>query len=336
MTKSYPSNQVRFVIRADAYAKSGAGHVMRCSVIAEELISRGFEVVFIGETYEIPWLNEYLDGLGFSQVFSAPGKFTSNPNSDVLILDSYDIDPSMPFIQSVNWSKVVVLVDDQTPAFTGDLYVHAGSGTSWKPPISSREADFLSGIEYFLIRKSLRNLPMERKLKKNSKLQILISGGGSDPFRFSEEMYKILRTSQTDFDAKILGPEFIIEDFDTRFRFLRMGREYESELLETDLVFTTAGTSSWEFLYLGLTSGIACAIPNQTANYKFQVDASYGAGIGERDSLGVWRIDPKIIHNLLLANNSKKALVTPKETFVIGQRFLNLVNHIIQPPSRVF
>ena len=330
MTKSYPSNQVRFVIRADAYAKSGAGHVMRSSVIAEELISRGFEVVFIGETYEIPWLNEYLDGLGFSQVLSAPSKFASNPNSDVLILDSYDIDPSTPFIQSVNWSKVVVLVDDQTPAFTGDLYVHAGSGTSWKPPISSREADFLSGIEYFLIRKSLRNLPMERKLKKNSKLQILISGGGSDPFRFSEEMYKILRTSQTDFDAKILGPKFIIEDTDKRFRFLRMGRNYESELLETDLVFTTAGTSSWEFLYLGLTSGIACAIPNQTANYRFLVDSSLANDIGSRDLLGVWKLDSQLILKLLFTSNAKSDLVTSQEQVEIGMAFLDLVEQITQ------
>ena len=330
MTKSYPSNQVRFVIRADAYAKSGAGHVMRSSVIAEELISRGFEVVFIGETYEIPWLNEYLDGLGFSQVLSAPSKFASNPNSDVLILDSYDIDPSTPFIQSVNWSKVVVLVDDQTPAFTGDLYVHAGSGTSWKPPISSREADFLSGIEYFLIRKSLRNLPMERKLKKNSKLQILISGGGSDPFRFSEEIYKILRTSQTDFEAKILGPEFIIEDIDKRFHFLRMGRNYESELLETDLVFTTAGTSSWEFLYLGLTSGIACAIPNQTANYRFLVDSSLANDIGSRDLLGVWKLDSQLILKLLFTSNAKSDLVTSQEQVEIGMAFLDLVEQITQ------
>ena len=330
MTKSYPSNQVRFVIRADAYAKSGAGHVMRSSVIAEELISRGFEVVFIGETYEIPWLNKYLDGLGFSQVFSAPSKFDSNPNSDVLILDSYEIDPSTPFIQSVNWSKVVVLVDDQTPSFTGDLYVHAGSGTSWKPPISSRDADFLSGIEYFLIRKSLRNLRMERKLRKNSKPQILISGGGSDPFRFSEEIYKILRTSQTDFEAKILGPEFIIEDIDKRFHFIRMGRNYESELLETDLVFTTAGTSSWEFLYLGLTSGIACAIPNQTANYRFLVDSSLANDIGSRDLLGVWKLDSQLILKLLFTSNAKSDLVTSQEQVEIGMAFLDLVEQITQ------
>ena len=39
---------MRFVIRADAYRMSGAGHVMRSSVIAEELIDRGYEVYFVG------------------------------------------------------------------------------------------------------------------------------------------------------------------------------------------------------------------------------------------------------------------------------------------------
>lgn len=319
---------MRFVIRADAYAQSGAGHVMRSSVIAEELISRGFDVIFIGNTDEIPWLNEYLDGMGFSQVLSASSKFASNPNSDVLILDSYEIDPSMAFIQPINWSKVVVLVDDQTPLFIGNIYVHPGTETHWKPPINSQKSVFLSGKEYFLIRKSLRNLQMERKPRKNLKPQILISGGGSDPFKFSEEIYKILRTSQNDFDAKILGPEFIIEDAGNRFQFIEMGMKYESVLLETDIVFTTSGTSSWEFLYLGLTSGIACAIPNQAANYNFQVNSSYATGIGERDSLGIWKLDPKVILDLLSASRINSYINSRQSQLGFGGEFVTLIEAI--------
>ena len=137
---------------------------MRSSVIAEELISRGFDVVFIGNTDEIPWLNKYVEELGFCEILTASDIFVSDPNSDVLILDSYEIDPSTAFIQSVGWSKIIVLVDDQTPPFIGNLYIHPGSGTSWQLPASSKKTESLSGIKYLMIRKSISDL--RSKMKK--------------------------------------------------------------------------------------------------------------------------------------------------------------------------
>ena len=44
---------MRFVFRADACANSGAGHVMRTSALAEELIANNYEVIFIGNFSEI-------------------------------------------------------------------------------------------------------------------------------------------------------------------------------------------------------------------------------------------------------------------------------------------
>ena len=47
---------MRYVLRADASQSMGSGHVMRSSAIAEELIARGEDVVFVGQISEIPWL----------------------------------------------------------------------------------------------------------------------------------------------------------------------------------------------------------------------------------------------------------------------------------------
>ena len=306
---------------------------MRSSVIAEELISRGFDVVFIGNTAEIPWLNKYVEKLGFREVLTSSDIFVSNPNSDVLILDSYEIDPSTAFIQSVNWSSIIVLVDDQTPSFFGNLYIHPGSGTSWQLPASSQKTEFLSGVKYLMIRKSVRELRSKMKHVGSFKPQILISGGGSDPYNFSEEIYKILRSTEFDFDAKILAPEFPIENNEKRFEFLKMGSDFESVLAETDLAFTTAGTSSWEFLYLGLITGVACAIPNQEANYKVQVNSECAIGVGNRDSLGNWKLDPKVILEMVFASNKNRHLTNLQNQFEIGKEFLALIEQITNGKS---
>ncbi len=61
---------MRNVLRADASQSMGAGHVMRSSAIAEELISRGNNVIFVGRISNLPWVEKRIASLGFSQVYS--------------------------------------------------------------------------------------------------------------------------------------------------------------------------------------------------------------------------------------------------------------------------
>ena len=88
---------MRYVLRADASESIGSGHVMRSSAIAEELIARGENVVFVGQISDLPWVEERIASLGFTQIHNNPGDFNSNPNSDVLLLDSYEISASDDF-----------------------------------------------------------------------------------------------------------------------------------------------------------------------------------------------------------------------------------------------
>ena len=63
---------MRYVLRADASQTIGAGHVMRSSAIAEELIARGKEVLFIGKISNLPWVENRISGLGFTEIHSEP------------------------------------------------------------------------------------------------------------------------------------------------------------------------------------------------------------------------------------------------------------------------
>lgn len=282
---------MRFVIRADAYRISGAGHVMRCSVIAEELIDRGYEVYFVGNLDEIPWVRDYISNLGFKEIFKPEEKFISNQITDTLILDSYEIDVRDPFIQSKKWNRILVLVDDTTPPYIGDLYIHAGPETSWTKPESQSTSLFLFGLEYLLIRKSLRNLKKRYITNKYQEMQILITSGGSDPFRFAENLVNVISKSTSQFHAHILAPNFELPHKDSRFEFIQLGKQYENVLNNIDLVFTTAGTSSWEYHFLGIPVALAKAVQNQECNYQFQIREGFSWDLGNRNLQGTWKFN---------------------------------------------
>ena len=94
---------MRYVVRADASPSIGAGHVMRSSAIAEELIARGELVVFVGQIENLPWVKARVVNLGFAEICNNPSEFAPKHDSDILILDSYEISTDDSFIDFNNW-----------------------------------------------------------------------------------------------------------------------------------------------------------------------------------------------------------------------------------------
>lgn len=321
---------MRFIIRADASSKIGTGHVMRCSAIAEELIGRGKEIVFVGEIEGLPWVQARVNTLGFSKIYSNPANFRSNSNSDVLILDSYKIDPLDPLIDSRKWRKVVALVDDTTPKFQANLYIHPGPKTTWLPPEMEREVRFISGIEYTPIRKSLRNLKRNTSSDNRLAPKIAIIGGGSDPFDFCGNLVSVLQGLSADFSANTFTNNKIPCTADARFSLVEIGTELEDFLVETDLVFTTAGTSSWEMLSCGFPIGLACAADNQSANYLYQVDKFLAVGIGKRDLQGRWKFNEIEIENLIQRSELRNLLARNARMAVDGRGAKRIVGAILE------
>ena len=117
---------MRLVFRADASLELGSGHVMRCAAIATAAMSRGYESILVGTLGGIRWLLEHLNDKGITIIESAHyGPFFSKEN-DVLIVDSYCINPNDSFLQEANWKGVVSLCDPLTPNYAAKIYVHPG------------------------------------------------------------------------------------------------------------------------------------------------------------------------------------------------------------------
>lgn len=320
---------MRFIIRADASEEIGAGHVMRATAIAEELIDRGYAVIFVGTTKGIPWVDSRVNTLGFVEVFDEPSQFTPCSDTDVLILDSYVIEPQSDFLENNRWKTVVAIVDDVTPSYVADLYLHCGSGTTWHPPYSVNRNRFLSGIEYVAIRKTIRSIQRKRVRLNSKAILIAVVGGGSDPLGFCKEFSACLCSLESEFRAVVFVNEEKDLPNDTRIAYRSVGQGFEKMLEEVDLVFTTAGTSSWELLSCGIPIGLALAVDNQLANYKYQIENHLAEDIGFRDTDGLWKFRVNSIELLINDPTYRKQLETNARSAVDGRGVIRIADAIL-------
>lgn len=293
---------MRYVIRADASGAIGSGHVMRSSAIAEELIARGEEVIFVGGYCEVPWLAVRIKGLGFSQTFSEVAGFNSDANTDILILDSYFVPIDDEFIQRRKWKAIVVIMDELTPSYVADLFVHPGLSVKSKT-IST--AKILAGPRYVPFRKSIKK---NEKLEVRKKaLEIIVVGGGVDSYNFAAAICGALKKNQSDFHAVIFTTRSELAQLDSRFTAVPIGSELDKYAANADLVFATASTTSLEFIAREVAIGIGCAVNNQEEYYMVLSSLGVASPIG-RFVEDCWEIDQHEIDKLVNSNQFRENL----------------------------
>jgi spore coat polysaccharide biosynthesis predicted glycosyltransferase SpsG len=293
---------MRYVLRADASQSIGSGHVMRSSAIAEELISRGEEVIFVGEFSDVPWLAVRINGLGFSQILPSPVSFISDPKTDVLILDSYLVPASDEFIQRRKWKAVVSIVDKLSPPYISDLMIHPSLSVDW---ISFTNTKVLAGPQYIPFRKSIKK--DRHFVPESGVFDILIIGGGTDSFNFVGAMCGALRNIQGNFRAYFFTSDIALAQLDSRFTAVPIGSDLDAHAATAELVFTTASTTSLEFIAREIAVGIGCSIDNQEEYYETLSSTGVASPIG-RFIEGSWKINQSRIAKLVDSREVRETL----------------------------
>ena len=302
---------MRFIFRADASKEIGSGHVMRSSVLAEEAISQGFECIFVGEILDLDWVSLRISKLGFSQVYSSQEMFNAKAESDVLILDSYSIPISDPFIQKKSWKMLMTISDEITPRYESDIELRPGLAKE----ILSQEAPLvLSGPDYILIRKGIAKSTREKM--GGGVLRVLVVGGGSDPFGFVAAIAELLASVETDMEVHLFTNQAILIDTETHFIEHEIGSELDLIANSVDLVLTTASTSALEFIAREIPTGVACAVENQKETYEQIGRLGFGSQIGVRNSRGDWEFDKKEIVELLDDRSKRDSLVLATQMLI--------------------
>ena len=317
---------MRIVFRADASPTTGTGHVMRSSALAEEVISRKIEAVFVGHIENLPWVTSHIEGIGFSKIFSDDSDFISDPNSDVLILDSYSIPEDNDFIQEQKWRYVVSISDSLTPTYASSLTIFPGLESVPSTKISGA---ILSGPDYILLRKRIKK--KFHISEDNRKIRIVVTGGGSDPFGFSRKMSEILAGLDGDFEVTFFVSQNSNSIVDSRFRFLEIGSALDDVVEEADIVFTTASTSCLEMIAREIPTGLICLVDNQVDLYESLSKLQFVHPIGRKNQ--EWNIDLPSIKKIIESRDLRSELITKSSGLIDLNGCSRVLDHIMSNSS---
>jgi spore coat polysaccharide biosynthesis predicted glycosyltransferase SpsG len=331
-----PSKQIlleldaRFVFRVDASPAIGVGHVMRCVAIAESVADLGFETVFVGTTSEIGWVEDQIDSVSGVTRATSELDFTISEGRDVLIIDSYEIEPESMFINDTRWLAKAAIVDSSTPDYIVDIYIHPGPNFGWNLPNAAADAKVLIGTQYIPIRKSISELKRPQFVSGNQRV-ITIVAGGTDPTNFIEEFVPLLESTTIDFDGRIFTSTNKLIVKDSRFSQRRPDSNLEASFLESDIVFTTGGTTAWEVASLGIPMGIAQAVENQYQNYKYFSENNLAVGIGSYSKLAQeWNFNLESIFSLISSEKANLEMVENQLSLSISHGSQRIVSDLIR------
>ena len=267
---------------------------MRSSVLAEEASSRGFECIFVGSILDLDWVSERTEKLGFSQVLPNHDGFEPDSESDVLILDSYSIPITDQFIAKKNWKLVLNISDQITPKYDSDIELRPGLVEVKSDQNVPR---VLSGADYILIRKGIGKSKKEKSPRDIVK--VLVVGGGSDPVGFVESISEVLGSMSLRMEVHAFTNAEKKKDSKMGFVYHPIGSDLDLIAHDVDVAFTTASTSSLEFIAREIPTGIACAVDNQIDCYAQLGSLGYAAQIGCYGSNGKWDFNLSSIRELL-------------------------------------
>lgn len=314
---------MRLIVKADASVKLGAGHVMRSLAIAEEAISQNIETFFAGKIESLDWLTDrvrQVEGLVWIDCVDC---FAFDAKHDILLLDSYTLPVNHEFIDSRRWRNIVTLVDELTPSYKSDLKIHPG--LVWDQQSSPNT---IFGSKFIPLRKSIT----KESRPESRPLNVLLVGGGTNVNNVVNAVAKELQLLTLEFHAWVFSETF--DDslaLDTRFQRESIGVSLDVFASKADLVFTTASTTSMEFIAREKAVGVTCAIDNQCEYFRVLTQSGLAApvGIHKDDS---WQMNSGVIERLLLDKEYRFALRKKTENFIDLRGSTRIVAKILQLP----
>ncbi len=269
------------LIRADASAEIGTGHVMRCLTVAELLRQRGCSVTFMMKP-----LKGNLIQLVQAKGFNVVEQFQT---TDICMIDHYRIDEQWenkirPFVR-----KIVVIDDLANRRHNCDLLIDQNMVSNFErryDELVPKNCVKLLGPRYLIIRDEFFEAREKLHVRTGEVRRLLIFMGGTDPT--NETMKVIQALKQTSFFYEI---DIVVGSGNPYKREIESickaeGWSYHCQInylallmAKADFSIGAGGSTTWERCYVGLPSSSTVVAENQ-------IDATIKA-----ESLGVvWNV----------------------------------------------
>ncbi|WP_410668142.1 PseG/SpsG family protein [Amycolatopsis sp. cmx-4-68] len=269
---------MRLLLRADASAAIGAGHVARVTAYAERAVARGWSVAFSGQVDHAEWLASRLDELGVSRTesFDATG-------FDAVVVDHYGLGDLREEVNAAG-AVLVSIEDDVFGRRPADIVVDSGFAPGPRPDDGSDV--LLRGIAYAPLRDVVRST---RRVSSGPPSHVTVALGGGDQWASTVGLLlRALRDTELPFVADVLVRG------EPALPSLRAGQEIRvaapsPALLElfatTDVAVSAAGVTFVELCCLGVPTAAVQLVDNQGPGYRAALDLGLAAGLGHAETL---------------------------------------------------
>jgi UDP-2,4-diacetamido-2,4,6-trideoxy-beta-L-altropyranose hydrolase len=291
---------VRIVIRVDASVFIGSGHVMRCLVLAKQLSSFGFEVIFATKPQKGDFLR-YISQQGFVVLELNQSKKVITPSSsddylawlqgsweddakdfvlktksaDLIIVDHYSLDVFWEREVSNKLHCKVIVIDDLVREHYADLIIDQTYGRKAEEySLKNSKSIILVGSEFALVSPDFKDIRDKLDKEKNieNKKNILVSMGGIDsPNVTIKVLEKLAEIKVEELNVTVLlgekSPHYkIIHEFcfnRANFNHIPFS-DGMADLMSTQRIAIGApGSTTWERACVGLPSILIPIADNQ-------------------------------------------------------------------------
>ncbi|MBI2182889.1 MAG: UDP-2,4-diacetamido-2,4,6-trideoxy-beta-L-altropyranose hydrolase [Deltaproteobacteria bacterium] len=297
--------------RADADARRGTGHVMRCLALAQAWRARGGAAVFISRC-DSATLRERILSTGAELISLAPGDSVeadientlaqlSRREAAWLALDGYDF--SLAQQQTLRGAGHPLLVIDDIAhldRYCADILLNQNLGAAALSYRCDPQTTRLFGPHYALLRPEFAHWRRGFRGVPEVARKILVTLGGSDPNNFTARVIGALAQLDTPgLEVRVVvGPANphlpeLRERADTLAPQIQLlSRVYDmAELMAwADLAVSAAGTTCWELACLGLPALIVIMAENQRRSAE-ELDAlEVAQNLGWHEAVSVERL----------------------------------------------
>jgi spore coat polysaccharide biosynthesis predicted glycosyltransferase SpsG len=271
----------RVGIRCDAGISMGVGHLVRCVALAEELTSRGLEVVFFSDLGGVVFAERELlrRGLRWTSPPAGPQAFLDAVRTerlDAVVVDSYSLPTAVTETLVAADVPVLAIVDGELRGQRAHLYLDQNIGAENDNVPLPDAARRIAGTRYALLRDSVRQLRPARPWSPRSAVpSVVVAFGGTDTSGMTAIAVRALVASGALFHARVVTADAEVRAGLTDLRLPAASRivacepfnDFPRVLAQADLVVGAAGTSAWEYCCLGVPAAVAAVVDNQTQSY---------------------------------------------------------------------
>lgn len=289
-TLSSPSDETVYY-RVDGDSSIGAGHIVRCVSIAQEVEAQGGKAVFVSTNEEsVKILQKYnFEPLLVGGDPRHLGKFDAQKLADVMdgdtsvLVDSYGITNEF-FDTCADLDLKVAYIDDMYTFETGSLsdpvrrnvrvlinYSFGFSEEDYDNVYKGTSTKLLIGPKYAPVRKVFREKADQYQVRDKVE-NVLITTGSTNPNKSLEKMAQGCRDALSDARISVVvGPN---ASFDSslvsklNLHLIKGATDLSDYMFGSDLVISAAGTTLYELYTLGVPTIVVPIVENQLANAK--------------------------------------------------------------------